>query len=132
MTYFKIREFFVHCLPNEFFLAVSDEHVLQNLFDLYIVLNELRFQLGMPIFINSCYRDEAHNQSVGGVKGSHHTKGAAADIRCDTLYMPKLLSLCFENTNITQIIQYDTFIHISIFPTKNERFYDKRKAKQNQ
>ena len=34
-----------------------------------------------PIFINSGYRSEAVNKAVGGVKGSNHLIGCAADIR---------------------------------------------------
>ena len=34
-----------------------------------------------PIFINSGYRSEAVNKAVGGVKGSNHLTGCAADIR---------------------------------------------------
>ena len=34
-----------------------------------------------PIVINSGYRSEAVNKAVGGVKGSNHLAGCAADIR---------------------------------------------------
>ena len=34
-----------------------------------------------PIIINSGYRSEAVNKAVGGVKGSNHLIGCAADIR---------------------------------------------------
>ena len=34
-----------------------------------------------PIVINSAYRSEAVNKAVGGVKGSNHLTGCAADIR---------------------------------------------------
>ena len=34
-----------------------------------------------PIFINSGFRSEAVNKAVGGVKGSNHLSGCAADIR---------------------------------------------------
>ena len=34
-----------------------------------------------PIIINSAYRSEAVNKAVGGVKGSNHLAGCAADIR---------------------------------------------------
>ena len=35
-----------------------------------------------PIVINSGYRSEAVNKAVGGVKGSNHLTGCAADIKC--------------------------------------------------
>ena len=34
-----------------------------------------------PIIINSGYRSEAVNKAIGGVKGSNHLTGCAADIR---------------------------------------------------
>ena len=34
-----------------------------------------------PIIINSGYRSEAVNKSIGGAKGSNHLTGCAADIR---------------------------------------------------
>jgi hypothetical protein len=34
-----------------------------------------------PIIINTGYRSEAVNKAVGGVKGSNHLTGCAADIR---------------------------------------------------
>ena len=34
-----------------------------------------------PIIINSGYRSEAVNRAIGGVKGSNHLTGCAADIR---------------------------------------------------
>ena len=34
-----------------------------------------------PVIINSGYRSEAVNKAVGGVKGSNHLTGCAADIR---------------------------------------------------
>ena len=35
-----------------------------------------------PVIINSGYRSEAVNKAIGGVKGSNHLTGCAADIRC--------------------------------------------------
>ena len=41
---------------------------------------KIRDELGVPVRVNSGYRCEKHNASVGGVKGSYHTKGLAADL----------------------------------------------------
>ena len=35
-----------------------------------------------PVIINSGYRSEAVNKAIGGVKGSNHLSGCAADIHC--------------------------------------------------
>ncbi len=43
---------------------------------------EIRDELGVPVHINSGYRCEKHNAKVGGVKGSYHAKGLAADLSC--------------------------------------------------
>ena len=42
----------------------------------------LRDHLGVPVRVNSGCRCEKHNAKVGGVKGSRHTKGLAADLSC--------------------------------------------------
>ena len=48
-----------------------------------------------PIVINSGYRSEAVNKAVGGVKGSNHLTGCAADIKV---------------TDIEQLIRYATIL----------------------
>ena len=50
--------------------------------DLKIIqmLDKARAIYGKPIYITSGYRTEAHNEKVGGVFGSSHLKGLAADI----------------------------------------------------
>lgn len=42
----------------------------------------IRDELGVPVRINSGCRCDKHNKNVGGVKGSKHTKGLAADLSC--------------------------------------------------
>ena len=42
----------------------------------------IRDALGEPIRINSACRCQSHNAKVGGVDGSYHTKGLAADLSC--------------------------------------------------
>ena len=44
------------------------------------VLDPLRDEFGMPIYVNSGYRCPALNAAVGGVKHSQHLRGEAADI----------------------------------------------------
>ena len=43
-------------------------------------LDELRARCCFQFFVTSGWRSESHNKKVGGVKGSSHIKGLAADI----------------------------------------------------
>lgn len=43
-------------------------------------LQQIRDHFGKPLYITSGYRCPKHNEAVGGVSGSLHTKGMAADI----------------------------------------------------
>ena len=68
---FKVSEFACkHCGENKI-----DQRVLN-------MAQVIREELGVPVKVNSGYRCEKHNASVGGVKGSYHTKGMAADLSC--------------------------------------------------
>ena len=68
---FKVSEFACHhCGENNI-----DQRVLD-------MAQTLRDELGVPVRVNSGYRCEKHNAKVGGVKGSFHTKGMAADLSC--------------------------------------------------
>ena len=66
---FKVSEFSCkHCGENKI-----DQRVLD-------MAQKIREELGVPVRVNSGYRCEKHNAKVGGVKGSYHTKGLAADL----------------------------------------------------
>lgn len=58
-----------HCGKNECTQALVD------------ALEELRAKVGRPILVNDAYRCKVHNEQVGGVPGSEHERGIAADIR---------------------------------------------------
>lgn len=57
--------------------------VLENIKLLASRLQVLRDLLEKPITIMSGYRSDAHNQKIGGVAGSYHVKGMAADIEIE-------------------------------------------------
>lgn len=57
------------------------------------VLDAIRAAVGAPVYVSSCYRCEAHNREVGGVPGSWHTHGRAADISTDALTELQLAAL---------------------------------------
>lgn len=48
--------------------------------DFMYKLIRVRKELGKPMVITSGYRCEDYNKSIGGVKGSAHTKGRAVDV----------------------------------------------------
>lgn len=52
------------------------------------VLEVVRAHFGMPIYISSGYRMPRLNKSVGGVTGSQHVTGQAADIYIQNAEMP--------------------------------------------
>lgn len=74
--HFKLRE--LQSKDGADKVLVSDELVAK--------LEELRAYLGgdgvATVGINSGYRTEAYNRSIGGASGSRHTKGDAADVVC--------------------------------------------------
>ena len=49
-----------------------------------VVLDPLREEFAMPIYVNSGYRSAALNAAVGGVANSQHRRGEAADITSGT------------------------------------------------
>ena len=69
---FKVSEFACHCGCG---YNVIDQRVID-------MAQTIREALGVPVHVNSGCRCEKRNATVGGVKGSFHTKGLAADLSC--------------------------------------------------
>lgn len=78
------------------------------------VLDPIREYMDKPIYVNSGYRCPLLNKAVGGVAGSQHVLGQAADIttrsRENNLIMERYIE---ENIVFDQMIIYKNFIHIS-------------------
>ena len=79
-----------------------------------------------PIVINSGYRSEAVNKAVGGVKGSNHLTGCAADIRVAGIeqLIRYHLTGCAADirvAGIEQLIRYATIL-LDISDLNNEDF----------
>ena len=69
------------------------------------VLQPLRDYMGEPIIINSGYRSPELNKKVGGVYGSQHVKGEAADIRCENKeYAARLIAFAMMQLEFDQLI----------------------------
>ena len=109
MRWFKDKEFVCRCcgeLPP--FARENIEALVRN------VLDPVREKLGKPIQVNSGYRCKSHNEAVGGVKGSQHLVGEAADIRhTDGTDITDIVEAIKENGRWDQMIIYPGFVHVS-------------------
>ena len=74
--YFRKEEFACKCgkYCNGFPVA-PDEELLR-------VMDEIREEVGLPIYVTSFIRCRQHNINEGGASNSRHLYGDAADIRC--------------------------------------------------
>jgi zinc D-Ala-D-Ala carboxypeptidase len=81
-------------------------------------LDKVRAAVGFPLLITSGYRTEAHNAKVGGVPGSAHTKGLAADIRALTDTQKRAIAKAAIAQGIKRIGWGRTYIHLDIDGTK--------------
>ena len=69
---FKVSEFTCKC-------GCGHNPIDQRVIDM---AQTIRDALGVPVRVNSGCRCEKHNAKVGGVKGSKHITGKAADLSC--------------------------------------------------
>ena len=76
------------------------------------VLEPARAAYGKPIYVNSGYRCSIHNAVVGGVSGSQHMRGEAADLWIDGS-PEKLVKIIVANGKWDQLILYPSFVHVS-------------------
>jgi uncharacterized protein YcbK (DUF882 family) len=72
---FWLEEF--HCKDG---VEVPDE-LIDNVTELADSLQELRDYIQRPITINSAYRHESYNASIGGSVNSQHLQAKAADLK---------------------------------------------------
>ena len=109
MKYFKMNEF--QC-KDGCTMPTSARENIEALVE--AVLDPARERLGKPIYVNSGYRCPRHNAAVGGVPGSQHMRGEAADIRlAEIADNAEIVSAIKENGRWDQMIVYPTFVHVS-------------------
>lgn len=83
-------------------------------------LQILRDYIGIPIHINSAYRTEAYNASIGGSPKSQHKQAKAADI-VTSKFTPKQLANVIKLLIKKGIMMqggvgiYPSFVHYDIF-----------------
>ena len=81
---------------------------------LLMMLDLVRDKFDKPIHINSGFRTEAWNEKVGGVPGSSHIKGLAADLACDKSSDRFDLVNCLLDVGFNRIGIAKNFIHVDI------------------
>jgi putative chitinase len=89
---------------------------LENLKRMAEFLEEVRALLGKPLLINSCYRSEQINNSVGSKSTSQHRVGCATDFRVNGMTPDEVVkAIIASDLNFDQIIrEFDRWTHISI------------------
>lgn len=95
--------------------TISSPSHLANIVNLWNYLNQIREELGAPIFINSAFRTPQINKQVGGAKRSFHMEGRAADIKTKPLYHERLHEVLLNHKDeLSELIEYPTFFHIAL------------------
>ena len=79
--YFNLEEFLDSSVARQKSISnLPSWEIIEHLNELALFLDEMREAYGKPIFVSSGYRCEKLNAAVGGVVGSAHLRGDAADI----------------------------------------------------
>lgn len=81
-------------------------------------LQKMRIALGRPMIINSAYRSDAYNKSVGGAPNSQHKLGKAFDIRITDQVSRGDIHHYAKLAGFTGFGDYNTFVHIDTGPAR--------------
>lgn len=97
--------------------------------DLVEILQKIRDHFGKPVHISSAYRCPTWNKAVGGVSGSYHTYGQAADIKVEDT-TPAEVAKYAESIGVLGIGLYETdadghFVHVDT-RTKKSFWYGQK------
>ena len=91
--------------------------------DLNDAFYRTRVAAGFALYLNSGFRCQAHNKTVGGVETSSHTTGNAIDISTEGLnrvQLSRLVAACRANFDYVKI--YPNFIHCQLNPKKEDTY----------
>ena len=109
---FKMSEFECHDGTHEVMIEMKLVEALQR----------LRDTLGVPLTIESAYRNPVHNMAVGGSPNSRHMLGQAADIKCRS-FNPKQVAAAALRCGFTGIGTYlhngNWFNHVDVRPVRS-------------
>jgi uncharacterized protein YcbK (DUF882 family) len=94
-------------------------------------LQTLRDYIGKPIQVNSAWRSEEYNASIGGVKNSQHIMGRAADIVIKGMTPIEVSKIIEELISKGDMLQgglgiYSSFVHYDIRGEKARWDYSKK------
>lgn len=105
---------------NECMSNVCPDEFLGNLARLSHLLASIKRLLhNKPLKINSGFRSLELNRKVGGVEGSQHCLGMAADIVCPAYGSPREVAQAIANSELRfdqLILEFDRWVHVSIHP----------------
>jgi hypothetical protein len=105
-AHFSREELACHCCGE---LVLDDR--------LVAALESLRKVAGAPVIIHDAYRCPGHNQEVGGVTDSEHTRGMAADVRIEGLSLQQMYEAALKVPEFLEggIGAYDGgFLHVDV------------------
>lgn len=105
---FKAKEFQCKC-------GCNTNEMNQEFVDKLTLAREIA---GIPFVITSGYRCPAHNKAVGGVAGSSHTTGYAADISAATGEQKFKIVQALITAGFTRVGIAKSFIHVDSDPKK--------------
>ncbi len=106
-------------------------NVYHNMVKVANQLQTLRDYIGKPIQVNSAWRSEEYNASIGGVKNSQHIMGRAADIVIKGMTPIEVSKTIEELISKGDMLQgglgiYSSFVHYDIRGTKARWDYSKK------
>lgn len=98
------------------------------------ILQLIRDHFGKPVHISSAYRCPSWNKAVGGVSGSYHTYGRAADIKVEDT-APAEVAKYAESIGVLGIGLYETpedgyFVHVDT-RTEKSFWYGQKQQRRN-
>ena len=118
--HFTLAEF---CNPSRYPANVPTTQQTANMiYGCLMLLEPAREAIGCPIIINSGFRNPRVNTLVGGVVGSQHLQGQAADIRPkDPAQFQRLVAFLKAHALTDQLLTGTGWLHISWAPFRPPR-----------
>ncbi|MBQ4387413.1 MAG: peptidase M15 [Prevotella sp.] len=113
--HFTLAEF---CNLQKYPANVPSAQQVENMtYGCHLLLEAAREAIGCPIIINSGFRNPRVNRLVGGVAGSQHLVGQAADIRPkDPRQFQRLVDFLRHHALTDQLLTGQGWLHISWNP----------------